>query len=548
MLENVNLNVLGAAKAEPDVADGVPWNASTFSTKRHGASITDCDAEPVRTPGCIQAHGALLVLRLSDLSILQASDNTLAILGHPALDLLGRSVAVVVKAIGAAQLRSILTTEPTDRNPVYAFTLPQGEQVPALNVSLHTADGLVPVEFEPLEVRHADSSVSTLSFASRPVFAEADPHALLGAPTRPATPDPYAIIKKTVARLQSVSSSQQFCQVLADEVSRLSGMDRVMIYKFHPDFHGEVVAESLVGDLPPWLGQHYPAEDIPKPARDMFVKTWIRPVPYVNGALAEMTPLLNPDTGKPLDMTYCALRGVSMLYTEYLQNMGVNAGLTMSLRRGSELWGLINCHHYRGPCEVPYQLRASCEFLAQVGSLQLQAVEDRENSDYRLKLEDVNQQLLSLAAQEGGLASMTDGQPSLLGAMDASGAALYHRGRWWRVGETPNEAQLDALGAWLVQHLQTKSIEGPIYVTHKLSADYPPGAAFADVASGVLAAPLSSSGQSLVLWFRPEMIQTLHWGGNPDDKPMLPSPYGPRRMPRRSFERFTQAVSQQATP
>lgn len=87
-----------------------------------------------------------------------------------------------------------------------------------------------------------------------------------------------------------------------------------------------------------------------------------------------------------------------------------------------------------------------------------------------------------------------------------------------------------------------------IYVTHTLSADYPPGAAFAHVASGLLAAPLSSSGQNLMLWFRPEVIQTLHWGGNPDDKPMLPSPYGPRRMPRRSFERFTQAVSQQATP
>lgn len=466
MLSDVNMNLRpvadGAALAEPEGSGSAPWNASTFSTKRHGASITDCDAEPVRTPGCIQAHGALLVLRLSDLSILQASDNTLAILGHPALDLLGLSVAVVVKAIGAARLRSILTTEPTDRNPVYAFTLPQGEHVPALDVSLHTADGLVLVEFEPLEVRHADSSVSALSFASRPLFAEADPDTLPGLPVRPATPDPYAIIKKTVARLQSVSSSQQFCQVLADEVSRLSGMDRVMVYKFHPDFHGEVVAESLLGDLPPWLGLHYPAEDIPKPARDMFVKTWIRPVPHVDGALAEMTPLLNPDTGKPLDMTYCALRGVSMLYTEYLQNMGVSAGLTMALRRGSELWGLINCHHYSGPREVPYQLRAACEFLAQVGSLQLQAVEERENTAYRLKLEDVNQQLLSLAAQEGGLASMTDGQPSLLGAMDASGAALYHRGRWWRVGQTPNEAQLDALGAWLVEHLQTKSIEGDL--------------------------------------------------------------------------------------
>ncbi len=526
------------ALAQPTTTEAAPWDSQPYSTKRHGTSITDCDAEPVRTPGCIQAHGALLVLRLSDLSILQASENTQAILGRPAPALLGENVAVVVNVQGEAQLRSILATEPTDRNPTYAFTLPEAEQVPALDVTLHTVDGVVLVEFEPLHRSHTASG-APLSFA-RPGTP--------GTPGTPAKPDPYAIIKKTVPRLQSASTLQLFCQVLADEVSLLSGMDRVMIYKFHADHHGEVVAESLLGDLPPWLGLHYPAEDIPKPARDMFVKTWIRPVPNTNGALAEMTPLLNPDTGQPVDMTHCALRGVSMLYTEYLHNMGVCAGLTMALRRGSDLWGLIACHHYSGPREVPYQMRAACEFLAQVGSLQLQAVEDRENAAYRIKLEEVNQQLLTLAAQEGGLASITDGQPSLLGAMHASGAALFHRDRWWRVGQTPDETQLDALAAWLVGHLNTHPLAGPVYATQALSADYPPGAAFSNVASGLLAAPLSSTGQNLMMWFRPEVIQTINWGGNPHDKPMVPSPHGLRRTPRRSFERFTQAVRQHAFP
>ncbi len=536
MLESVNLNVPGAAKAEPDVADvtdgagSAKWDALSYSTKRHGASITDCDAEPVRTPGCIQAHGALLVLRLVDLSILQASENTHVILGLSPAELLGRSVAAVVKPEGQAQLRSILATEPTDRNPIYAFTLPEAEHIAELDVTLHTIDGVVLVEFEPVGRSQTGSSIAPIPLAPR------------------AKPDYYGIIKKTVTRLPSVSTLQEFCQVLADEVSLLSGMDRVMIYKFHADFHGEVVAESLRVDLPPWLGLHYPAEDIPKPARDIFAKTWIRPVPNINGALAEMTPLVNPDTGKPVDMTHCALRGVSLLYTEYLQNMDVCAGLTMPLRRGSDLWGLIACHHYSGPREVPYQLRAACEFLAQVGSLQLQAVEDRENAAYRIKLEEVNQQLLTMAAQEGGLASMTDGQPSLLGAMRANGAALFHGGMWWRVGQTPSEIQLDALAAWLVGRLSMDSLSSPVYATQSLSMDYPPGAAFSNVASGVLAAPLSSSGQNLMMWFRPEVIQTIHWGGNPNDKPMVPSPYGLRRVPRRSFDRFTESVRQHAAP
>jgi two-component system, chemotaxis family, sensor kinase Cph1 len=309
-----------------------------------------------------------------------------------------------------------------------------------------------------------------------------------------------------------------------------------------------VVAESRRSDLAPWLGLHYPAEDIPKPARDIFAKTWIRPVPDINGALAEMTPLLNPDTGQPVDMTFCALRGVSVMYTEYLQNMGVSAGLTMPLRRDNVLWGLIACHHYSGPHHVPYELRAACEFLAQVGSLQHQAVEDRENAAYRIQLEEVNQQLLSIAAQEGGLASMTDGNPSLLGAMRASGAALFHRDRWWRVGQTPDESQLEGLGQWVVNRLDSNAVMSPIYATQALAADYPPAGDFADVASGLLAAPLSRSGQNLMMWFRPEVLKTVNWGGNPHDKPLVPGPNGPRLTPRRSFELFSESVHQQSVP
>ena len=532
MHENLS-NIMRGAEAhaaEANMRRAAPWDTQPYSIKRDGINIINCDDEPVRTPGCIQAHGALLVLRLADMSILQASENTQTILGQSAQQLLGQSVAAVVKAEGEARLRSILTTEPTDRNPIYAFTLPAGERVAAMDVTLHTFDGVVMLEFEATGRGEPGKGTGPV------------------APGPRKEPDYYSIIKKTVARLQAMGTVQTFCQALADEVRLLSGMDRVMIYKFHADYHGEVFAESRRSDLAPWLGLHYPAEDIPKPSRDIFAKTWIRPVPDINGELAEMTPLLNPDTGKPVDMTFCALRGVSVMYTEYLQNMGVSAGLTMPLRQGDVLWGLIACHHYSGAHHVPYELRAACEFLAQVGSLQHQAVEDRENAAYRLKLEEVNQQLLTIAAQEGGLASMTVGVPSLLGAMHADGAALYHHDRWWRVGQTPDESQLEALGQWVVERLDAGSLVSPLYATQSLAADYPPAAAFADVASGLLAVPLSCSGQNLMMWFRPEVKKTVNWGGNPHDKPMVTGPHGSRLTPRRSFELFTESVHQQALP
>jgi chemotaxis family two-component system sensor kinase Cph1 len=508
----------------------VPWGEEPYSTKRHGLAITNCESEPIRSPGCIQAHGALMVLRSSDLSILQVSENALSILGHDPHKLLGQNVEAVVDLEGKARLLNILATEQTDRNPIYAFTLPACGKVAALDVTLHTIDDVAMLEFEAAARSQRATGSSPLSLSPSP------------------NPDYYSFIKKSVTHLQTAETVQDFYQALADEVRLLSGLDRVMIYKFHHDNHGEVVAESRQSELVSWLGLHYPAEDIPKSARDIFAKTWIRPVPDIHGELAEMTPLVNPETGKPVDMTFCALRGVSAIYAQYSKNMGVAACLTMSLRRESVLWGLIICHCYSGPSHVPYELRAACEFLAQVASLQYRAVEDRENSAYRIRLEQVNQQLLTVAAQEGGLACMTEGDPTLLSAMHASGAALFHRERWWRIGQTPSESQLDALGQWLVSQIDVRSLASPVYATHALSNIYPPAAAFADVASGVLAAPLSRSGQNLMIWFRPEVQQTVNWGGNPHDKPQITSAGDSRLKPRLSFEPYTESIHQHSMP
>ena len=222
MHENLSKIVRGPeAQVAVKVTSPAPWDTQPYSTKRDGLNIINCDDEPVRTPGCIQAHGALLVLRRADLSVLQASENTGAILGQAASSLLGQSVAAIVKTEGETRLRSILTTEPTDCNPIYAFTLPAGGQAAAMDVTLHTLDGVVMLEFEATGRGQPGTGTGPVAPGPRD------------------EPDYYSIIKKTVARLQAMDTVQTFCQALADEVRLLSGMDRVMIHKFHADHHGE---------------------------------------------------------------------------------------------------------------------------------------------------------------------------------------------------------------------------------------------------------------------------------------------------------------------
>lgn len=504
--------------ASASAADRLPWGNGLYSIKRHGNSLTTCDSEPVQTPGCIQAHGALLVLRLADLAIVQASDNTAEFFGAAPDQLLGQPVARVVGLARQVQLQRMLAGESLERNVLYAFTLPERGRVAALDVCIHTMGGVVILEFEAT-----------------------------GRPAQQAERDYFPLVKSVISRLQSASGLGAFCDRVATEVRGIAGLDRVMIYRFHADQHGEVFAESRGDDLPSWLGLHYPASDIPQQARDIFLKLWIRPLQDAAGPLVELVPLANPDTGQALDMTHCALRGASVMYTEYLANMGVAATLVMPIVVDDALWGLIVGHHYT-PTRFSHQLRATCELLAQVVSLQLKSTEFIEQQAYRLKVESVHQKLIAKAATGGDLMAFLNGQPTLLDAMRADGAALFHMGRWWCVGRTPADAQLDALAVWLNQRPELVLSARPIYATDALARDYPGGADIADVASGVLAVRVSRLRQDLIVWFRPETIQTVNWAGDPNDKITGGGIHGARLTPRASFALFVESVKQRALP
>jgi light-regulated signal transduction histidine kinase (bacteriophytochrome) len=489
-----------------------------YSVKRHGTTLDDCDSEPVHTPGCVQSHGALLALRASDFVVVQVSENSLEILGLAPEAILGRGVATVLGEEATQQLKRFVEHERIERNPLYALTITLPTIAAPLDVVVHTLDGQVLVELEYADPRDDFMMV-----------------------------DYYASVRRTTARLEASTSVRAFCQAFAEEVRRITRLDRVMVYRFHPDDTGEVFAEEKRDDLPPWLGLRYPPHDIPKPAREIFKKIWIRPLPDATAPLAELMPLANPDTGRPLEMTYCALRGPSQMYTEYLRNMGVAASLTLSIHRGGELWGLIAAHH-ETPTRFGYRMRAACEFLAQFVSLQLKQADEREHLQYRVQIEANHTAALARAAREGGLATMAEHAPSLLDGITAGGIAIHHGNRWWTGGVTPTAPQLEEVAAWLRERSPLATDERVAFATDRLSSELPSAAAYAAVGSGLLAVAVSRSHRNLILWFRPEVEQTVRWGGNPNDAPTIPGPHGPRLTPRRSFELWKEIVRARSAP
>ncbi len=498
------------------------WGDGPYSINRHGQTLATCESEPVQAPGCIQSHGALLVLRISDFTILQASENTTHHLLEDPRELLGQPVSCVIGNANETCVRELLEHESIESSAKYAFTMAARETIGALDVCVHTQGGVLILEFEATQRQTPEDKSNEEC-------------------------DYFELIKSAVCRIQATNNLRDFCQQVTAEVRAITGLDRTMVYRFHADFHGEVIAESKRPDLPPLLGLHYPAADIPRQARDIFKRIWIRPVPDAAAPLIELVPLANPDTGRPLDMTHCALRGASVMYTEYLANMGVAASLAMSIVIDGELWGLIVGHHHT-PTQFPHRIRTACEFLAQVVSLQLKSVEQREQLVYRLKLEGVHQQLVAKAAQAGDLMALSDREPSLLDAMEAGGAALFHLDRWWCSGKTPSTTQLESLADWLNQRPELESSSRPVFATDSLSSLYPAAKEFADVGSGLLAVRVSRHKRDLILWFRPETMQTVNWAGDPQTKQTVTGPNGPRLTPRGSFELFIETVREKALP
>lgn len=280
--------------------------------------LNNCEKEPIHIPGLIQPHGVLLaVTQNKDNRIVQASRNTDVLLGVAADALLGTSMADLV---GPEQLnmlleRSVNAKETADLQYIIIQIKVAGVPEDFFCI-LHESEGLMIVELEPASIDQSDST------------------------------NDFDWIRTFFGRLKHTANRIEASQAAAEQVKEMLGYDRVMIYEFDEQWNGKVIAEAKEEGLEPFLGHHYPASDIPKQARELYLRNWLRTIVDVNYVPVPITPVLQPLTGKPLNLSLSILRSVSPLHIEYLQNMGVGATTTISLINNNKLWGLITCHHY----------------------------------------------------------------------------------------------------------------------------------------------------------------------------------------------------------
>ncbi len=473
--------------------------------------LTNCDREQIQYAGAIQPHGVMLVLQEPDLLILQASQNSKQLLGVAAAELVGRALERCLPDDQVENFRHRLSLEKLDTGPKHiGRAVWNGSEFDAL---AHRYDQVLILE---LELRFSQDASPVL--------------------------DLYSDLRTSVSKLEAVTGLQPFFDLAVQQIRALSGFDRVMIYQFLEDGSGWVRSEAAAGGLEPYLGLRYPASDIPAPARRLFSLTWIRHQPDIGYKPVPMIPQTNPVTGMSLDMSYALLRSVSIMYVDYLKNMGTQSSMVMTLLKNHQLWGLIACHHHSGPKHVPYETRVACEFLTHTVSLLLSAKEDLETSGYRSHLKSAR-----LPIAEEITRSFIDGHParelasSFLQFIRADGAAISIKDHVSVVGTTPAEDEIHHIVQWL-----RATAKDDIFATNCLADFLPEAAVLKDRCAGLIALRFSKASDGFVIWFRPEILQTVHWAGDPG-KPVNISEDG-RLSPRGSFALWKEEVRLRSAP
>ncbi|TWI66625.1 light-regulated signal transduction histidine kinase (bacteriophytochrome) [Pseudoduganella lurida] len=476
--------------------------------------LTSCDREPIRTPGSVQPHGCVLALA-PDGTVVQASDNLAHHLGVSATAALGRTLAGVVGDAIAAQLEGELAGELSSvaGRPNFAATVRLNGG--CFDVLVHRYDALLMLEFEAVQ-RTGVADFRHL----------------------------YPLVGDFLQKLGDGDPVEKMSATAAAEIRAVTGFNRVLVYRFDDEGHGHVLAESGDGGLPSYLGQRFPATDIPKQARELYALNRIRLIHDANYTPARLVPPENPLTGALNDLSFAALRSVSPVHLQYMRNMGTMASMSVSLMVQGRLWGLISCHN-AAACHITFDKRTACEQLGQILALRIESREMADELQFRLEVRRTMVDALAGLTQGADfIENMGNVFPQLLHFARAGGVAVVVDDRIVGFGETPGEAQVRALVGWL-----QANTHDDLYHTEQLAADYPPAYAFRQVASGLLAMPISRIHQHYLLWFRPEVVYTIDWAGKPREKEGDIPADAPRELsPRTSFASWRETVHGTALP
>jgi light-regulated signal transduction histidine kinase (bacteriophytochrome) len=471
--------------------------------------LTTCDREPIHIPGSIQSQGCLLACDPASFVVRRRSANAAEMLQARTSPLLNRPLADVIGAEAAHAAFNALAKSVTSARAGLSFGHVFDNGAGTFDIAAHNHGGHAIFEFLP-------------------------------------SPDPAGggdmeLVRAVLHRLSAATDIDALLRATPRLLQEALGYDRVMIYQFSEDGAGKVVAESRRGGLESFLGQWFPASDIPQQARALYVKNIIRVIADAQDTGCAIEPARDA-SGEPLDLSFAQLRSVSPIHLEYLRNMGVRASMSVSIIVDGALWGLIACHNY-SPHPLSLTTRLNAELFGQFFSMQVQTLHQRRAlaaaAQARRKLDALFQ---GLAQEESPAQLFGENISELAAIIRCDGLAVDFDGQVTLSGQAPSARVVRAIA-----RRAHEQAPGQIWATHSLPSHMALPEEVLGSTAGVLAVPLSQLSQDYVLFFRQEVVRTIDWAGDPH-KQYETGPLGDRLTPRKSFAIWQETVRGQSVP
>lgn len=467
--------------------------------------LTACENEPLRFIGSVQSIGCLIAFTQADHRIQAASENVKEYVGREHRAVVSEKLEHVI-GFTAAERALAIAAGLSAKKPRASFSFSIGER--ALDAVVYLSEGLVFVEIEP--------SLKADDFTE--------------------------LMNDALHAMRSASDLRVLATTVCEAVHRITGFERVMMYRFlAPHQHGEVIAEFRVLSAHSYFQQRFPASDIPQIARDLYLRNSVRQIPDVNLPTARVLPIKNPITGKDIDLSDSRLRAVSPIHLEYLRNMKVACSFSVAIVVEGRLWGLIACHH-SSPKRLAVGQRSSCDLLGNAFAGQAHLIEANELARRKIgflgRLGKVQQSLF----KENDLDLMKKHQ-QIFETFRSTGLAIVNDSKVDAVGLCPPRADLNYYAKRFSEQMQavgTKTI-----ATDSISRDFPELAQVQGLTCGVLAVKTDEGG--LAFLFRPEIIETITWGGDPR-KQLDRKNLAGRINPRSSFEAWQETIREHSAP
>lgn len=468
--------------------------------KNFNVGLTNCDKEPIQYIGRIQPNGFLLVIDKDTTIIEQASENVGQYFPITAPhDLLGRPFSEFIDSNHEDSKIQKFSKE--DQLKPTIFKIGENKYF----IYSHASEGKIIVEGE-IFIEYPD--------------VEKIRH--------------HQIQNHILKQLPLISKIEEMGKVVAKVLGEILDYDRIDIIQFDKNWHSEVIAEFKKGKTQSFLGHHFPASDIPVPARKLLSQKTVRHIPNSHAEGIDIFPYLNPSTGRPSDLLNSELRCPSEIHMEYVRNMGMASTISFSILVKGKLWGIISCHNVK-PSFINYWKRQICEQITH--SLGL-AIGSKQKEIDLLDYKVFKQRKESLIAELEKSNDLSEGlslnENALMGLTQGTGAALILENNVYLAGLTPNRSQIDQLVKWLAIEVNKKVLN-----TRHLSKIFPRALEYKDVASGLLALEISRYTGDYLLFFKPEITETRIWAGNPAKT----NPGKEQRIhPRKSFEKWKEVI------